>query len=126
MGMCVCVSCSVMSDSFVTLWTVARQAPLSMGFSKQGHWSGLPFPSPRDLPDPGVKPKPPALQADSFLSEPPAFPKSCKKNLQKRIWPACNQPANRQPNSSYTLNFPARPPIGQTQCRARGPRSLRM
>ena len=40
----------------VTLWTVARQAPLSMGFSRQGYWSGLPFPSPGDLPHPGIKP----------------------------------------------------------------------
>ena len=45
-------------------------APLSMGFSKQGYWSGLPFPSPGDLPDPGIKPRSPALQADSLLSEP--------------------------------------------------------
>ena len=42
-----------------------------MGFSKQGHWSGLPFPSPGDLPDPGIEPESPALQADSLLSEPP-------------------------------------------------------
>ena len=47
-------------------WTVACQAPLSMGFSRQECWSGLPFPSPGDLPDPGVKPRSPALQADSF------------------------------------------------------------
>ena len=45
-----------MSDSFVTLWTEARQVPLSMGFSRQEYWSGLPFPSPGDLPDPGIKP----------------------------------------------------------------------
>ena len=43
----------VMSDFFVTPWTVARQAPLSVGFPRQDHWSGLPFPSPGDLPDPG-------------------------------------------------------------------------
>ena len=41
---------------FVTPWTVARQAPLSMGFSRQEYWSGLPLPSPGDLPDPGLKP----------------------------------------------------------------------
>ena len=50
-------------------------APLSMGFSKQGYWSGLPFPSPGDLPDPGIKHKSPSLQADSVLSEPPVSPK---------------------------------------------------
>ena len=55
---------------FVTPWTVACQAPLSMGFSRQKYWSGLPFPSPGDLPDPGIKPGSPALQADALLSEP--------------------------------------------------------
>ena len=54
-----------------TPWTVARQAPLSMGFSRQKHWTGLPFPSPGDLPDPGIKPGFPALQADSLSFEPP-------------------------------------------------------
>ena len=45
---------------------VARQAPLSMGFSRQEHWSGLPFPPLGDLPDPGIEPRSPALQADSL------------------------------------------------------------
>ena len=49
---------------FVTPWTVAHQAPLSMEFSKQENWSGLPFPSPEDFPDPGIEPGSPALQAD--------------------------------------------------------------
>ena len=52
-------------------WTVAFQAPLSMGFPRQEYLSGLPCPSPGDLPDPGIEPKPPALQADSLPSEPP-------------------------------------------------------
>ena len=56
---------------FVTPWTVASQAPPSMGFSRQECWSGLPFPSPGDLPDLGLEPGPPALQADALLSEPP-------------------------------------------------------
>ena len=56
---------------FATLWTVALQAPLSMGFSRQEYWSGLPFPSPGDLPDPRIKLRSPALQVDSLLSEPP-------------------------------------------------------
>jgi len=64
------VSCSVVSDS-VTPWTIACQAPLSMEFSRQEYWSGLPFPSPGDLPDPGIEHRSPALQADSLLSEPP-------------------------------------------------------
>ena len=53
----------------VTPWTVARQAPLSMGFSRQEDWSGLPFPSPEDLPDPGIEPRSSALQVDSLLTE---------------------------------------------------------
>ena len=61
---------------FATPWTVARQAPLSMGFSRQEYWSGLPFPFPfpGDLPNPGIKPKSPALQADALISEPPGKP----------------------------------------------------
>ena len=51
---------------FATLWTVAQQAPLFMAFSKQQYWSGLPCPSPGDLPHPGIKLGPPALQADSL------------------------------------------------------------
>ena len=49
---------------FLTSWTVACQASLSMDFSRQEHWSGLPFPSPGDFPDPGLEPRSPALQAD--------------------------------------------------------------
>ena len=56
----VCISCSVMSN-----WTIASQAPLSMKFSRQEHWSGLPCPSPGDLPNSGIEPRSPALQADS-------------------------------------------------------------
>ena len=58
---------------FVTPWTVARQAPPSMGFSRQEYWSGLPFPSRGDLPDPGIKPRSPAFQADTLTSEPLFF-----------------------------------------------------
>ena len=52
-----------------TPWTVACRAPLSMGFSRQEYWSGLPFPSPGDLPDPGIEPRSPGLQADSLPTE---------------------------------------------------------
>ena len=55
---------------FVTTWTVAHQAPPSVGFSRQEYWSGLPFPSPGDLPNPGIEPGSPALQADALPSEP--------------------------------------------------------
>ena len=58
----------------MTPWTVAHQASLSTRFSRQEYWSGLPFPSPGDLPDPGIKPRSPALQADSLPSEPSGKP----------------------------------------------------
>ena len=67
------LSCSVMSDSVATLWTVAPQAPLSMGFPRQEYWSGLSFPPPGELPNPGIKPESPvspALQVDSLSTEP--------------------------------------------------------
>ena len=75
---CVCVhahTCtfSVTSDSLQP-WTVACQTPLSMEFSKQEYWSGLPFLSPGDLPNPGIEPTSPALQADSLLTEPSGKP----------------------------------------------------
>ena len=59
---------------FATTWTVPHQAPLSMGFSRQEYWSGLSFPSPGDLPDPGMEPGSPALQADSLPAEPQGKP----------------------------------------------------
>ena len=66
------LSLSLVAKSYLTLattWTAARQAPLSMGVSRQESWSGLPFPSPEDLPDPGIEPGSPALQADSLRTE---------------------------------------------------------
>ena len=63
---------------FVTPWTVAHQAPPSMGFSRQEYWSGLLFPSPGDVPNPGIEPLSPALQANSLPSEPPGKPIQCK------------------------------------------------
>ena len=72
MSFCCFYCCLVtVSDSFVTLWTVACRAPLSMGFSRHEHWSGLPFPSPGDLPDPGIEPTSPALAGRFFTTEPP-------------------------------------------------------
>ena len=62
---------------FATTWTVASQAPLSVEFSRQKYWSGLPFPSPQNLPDPGIKPTSLAVlhwQADSLPAEPPGKP----------------------------------------------------
>ena len=69
----VAYSLLLLSDSklFATPWTIARQAPRSLGFSRQEYWSELPFSSPQDLPDPGIKPTSPALQAHALTSEPP-------------------------------------------------------
>ena len=67
---------------FATPWTVAYQAPPSMGFSRQECWSGLPFLSPGDLPDPGIKPRSPAWQADALPSEPPGKPTCQQDNAQ--------------------------------------------
>ena len=63
-------SCPTLCDPMDCIY----QASLSMGFSRQVYWSGLPFPSPGDLPDPGTEPRSPALQADSLPSEPPGSP----------------------------------------------------
>ena len=74
---------------FVTPWTVAHQAPPSMGFSRQEYWSGLPFPSPRDLPDPGIELRSPELQADTLTSEPPGKPffSFLRKETRKELKP---------------------------------------
>ena len=61
---------------FVTPWTVAHQVRLSIGFPRQEYWSGLPFPSPGDFPDPRIEPGSPALRADALPSEPPGNPKN--------------------------------------------------
>ena len=70
---------------FATLWTVEHQAPPSMGFSKQEYWNGLPFPSLGDLPDPGIEPRSPALQADALTSEPPGKPNIKEGYLMYRL-----------------------------------------
>ena len=75
----VSVRSSVMSDSLQSHGLyVACEAPLSMEFSRREYWSGLPFPSPGDLPNPGIEPGFLALQANSLLSEPPGKPKAAK------------------------------------------------
>ena len=61
----------VVSDAFATPWTVSLQVPLSMGFPRQEYWSGLPFSSPGDLPDPRIKPTSPALAGRLFITVPP-------------------------------------------------------
>ena len=71
---CVCAQLLGCLQLFATPWTIACQAPLSMEFSRQEYWSGLPFPSPGDLPDPVIEPRSPTLQADALTSEPPGKP----------------------------------------------------
>ena len=69
-----------------TPWTVAYQASPSMGFSRQGYWSGLPFPSPGDLPNPGIESGSPALEAGALTSEPPLFTfRRTKKKKNERF-----------------------------------------
>ena len=71
------LKCCLVTKSCPTVatpWTVALQAPLSMGFLRQEYWSGLPFPSPGDLPDPGIKPMSPVLAGEFFTIEPPGKP----------------------------------------------------
>ena len=99
---------------FVTLWTVACQAPLSMGFSRQEYWSGLPFPSPGDLPNPEIEPGSPALQADALSSEPPGKPQ--QRDSESEVAQSCltlsnpmdcSQPHGLQPAKGRT-NFKLR------------------
>ena len=80
------VSHSVVSDSLRPPWTVAHQAPLSMGFSRQEYWSGRSFTSPRALPIPGMEPRSPALQADSLPSEPPGKREGLEMMLYPTPW----------------------------------------
>ena len=85
--------CAVLSyvRLFATQWTVPHQAPLSMGISRQEYWSGLQFPPPQDLPNPGIEPRSPAMQVDSLQSQPPGKPKNTGVNslslVQGNFWP---------------------------------------
>ena len=82
---CVCSVTSVVSDSFVTLWTTACQAPLSMEFSRQEYWSGLPCPPPGDFSNPGIKPAAPALQVDSLPLSHQGSPCSTWRNIKNIV-----------------------------------------
>ena len=77
-----------------TLWTIALQAPLSMEFSRQEYWSGLPFPSPGDLPNSGIESGSPELQADSLLSEPPGKDLSVQFSSVTQLCPTLCDPMN--------------------------------
>ena len=78
-----CVPAAQSCPPLCNPWTVACQAPLSVGFPRHKYWSGLPCPSPRDLPDPGIEPGSPALKANSLLSEPPQ--KQWRQIMDKKI-----------------------------------------
>ena len=86
----VCVCCS-----FSTPWTAVHQDPLSTGFSRQGYWSGLPFPSPGDLLNPGIKSGSPALQADSLPSAPPGKPRK-KELVAQSAWKKPKCPSTKE------------------------------
>ena len=88
---------------FATPWVVAYQVPPSMGFSRQECWSGMPFPSPGDLPNLGIEPRSPALQSDALLSEPPGKP--AYDQTRQHIKKQRHYFANRGP-SRQTLFFP--------------------
>ena len=102
------VSCSVVSDS-VTPWTVAYQAPLFMGFSRQEYWSGLPFPPPGDLPNPGIEPtslSPPALQASSLpLAQPEDMPPGPWKTSSFWLCPQVSEAGESSLVSLFKKNF---------------------
>ena len=91
--MCACSVSLVMSDS-VTVWIIAHKTPLSMGFSRHEYWSGLPYPLPGDLSNPGIEPRSLTLEADCLPSEPPGKPHSRHRSNQmsinsewiKKIW----------------------------------------
>ena len=91
--------------TLVTPWTVACQAPLSMGFSRQEHWSGLPFPSPGYLPNPGIEPRSPALQADSLLTELQGKPLNIKGQVYQRGNQENLSPRNRSLLSELNGNL---------------------
>ena len=80
---CQSISCVCL---FVTPWTKAHQGPLSMEFSRQEYWTGCPFSSPGDLPNPGIKPRSPLLQADSLWSEPTGNPPIESTHMHKKVF----------------------------------------
>ena len=86
----------------VTPWTVALQAPQSMGFPRQEYWSGLPFPSPGNLPNPGIEPRSLALQANSLPCEPPGKPLTSREDATERL-----KSVNQEGGSHQTLDLPA-------------------
>ena len=102
---CACVSVtSVMSDS-VTLWTVARQAPLSMGFPRQAYWNGLPCPPRGDLPNPGIEPHLLQWWAESLPLAPPGKPTLLQTVCYKEKKSSFKKRPNRILNSRYVTHL---------------------
>ena len=89
-------SCPTLCDP----WTVAYQASPSIGFSRQGYWSGLPFPSPGDLPNPGIEPGSSALEADALTSEPPGKPNVSATAKSLQSCPTLCDPIDSSPPGS--------------------------
>ena len=98
--------CQSLSWLCVTPWTVAHQAPLSMGFSRQEYWSGLPWPPPGDLPNPGMEPGSPAWQMDSLPSEPPGKPMMCKALIKLGLIKECFMTLHFAPTKLWGSFFP--------------------
>ena len=88
----------------MTLWTVAYQASPSMGFSRQEYWSGLPFPSPGDLPDPGIEPGFPTLEADTLISEPPGKPRVPLSWLRTQVQSLVRELRSHKPHCMVKIN----------------------
>ena len=97
---------------FVTLWTVAHWAPLSMGFPRQEYWSGLPFPPSGDLPDPGIKHVFPGLAGRFFITEPPGKP-LVQSRSPKMLVPFGGKSEIEIVLSEWRGGAPSRPPLGQ-------------
>ena len=93
-----------MSSSFATSWTITHQAPLSMGFPRQEYWSGLPFPSPGDLPDPGIEPASPALADGFFTTDPSGKPRLAVHSLSPVLLSAAPWAAGSREALMLTLS----------------------
>ena len=89
----------VLSESFVTPWTITHEVPLSLEFLRQEYWNGLPFPAPGSLPDPGIEPGSPVLAGGFFTTEPPAKPEAKARGRQ-----VCSSVGNRFCTTSH-LHF---------------------
>ena len=107
-SLCVCVWQSLSHvQLFATTWTVAHQAPLSMGFSRQECCSVLPFPSPGDHPEPGIEPGSSALQADSLLSEPSGKPPTSQcKSIYSLVEAATVELESRSLSLGFSQTLP--------------------